>query len=213
MQAISRHINSTAKGMTVTAHRQAGFNLIELMITIAVAAILLALAVPSFSDFFDKYRLRGAADDIVSTLANARAAAVKSDRSVDISFGGNATNWCVGAQAAVDPTGGARAVGPVPCDCTSTVATTCVVAGQRLAINQDAHAGVSLDAIPDSFVFDSKMGMISSEADVPDAITLTSPAGKYVVEVRINMLGQSFVCVPATLPTGKRVLTGVQTCS
>lgn len=199
----------------MTAHRQAGFNLIELLITIAVAAILLTLAVPSFNDFFDKYRLRGAADDIVSTLANARAAAVKADRDVDISFGGSTTNWCVGAQAAAEPTGGARGGDPVPCNCTSTLATACVVAGQRQAINQGTHAGVSLGTNPDSinFVFDSKMGLISDEDDVPDPITLTSPAGKYVVEVRVNLLGQTFVCVPATLPAGKRVLTGVQTCS
>lgn len=196
----------------MTAHRQAGFNLIELMITIAVAAILLAMAVPSFNDFFDKYRLRGAADDIASTLANARAAAVKADRDVDISFNGSTTNWCMGAQSAAEPTGGARVGDPIPCDCTSTLATTCAVAGQRLAINQGVHAGVSLNAVPGNFVFDSKMGLISDEGDVPDPITLTSPAGKYVVEVRVNLLGQTFVCAPATLPTGKRVLTGVQTC-
>lgn len=194
----------------MTADRQAGFNVIELMITIAIAAILLTLAVPSFSDFFDKYRLRGAADDIASTLANARAAAVKADRDVNISFKGTADNWCVGANAATDPTNGARVDAATDCNCTNTAATQCVVAGQRLAINQGTHSGVSLDALPTAFVFDSKMGLIDPMGT--RSARLTSPAGKYVVDVSVNSLGQTMVCVPSSLPAGKRVLAGVQTC-
>lgn len=71
-----------------------GFTLIELMVTIAVLAILLAVALPSFADFFDKYRLRGAVDDVVSVISNARAESVKADRDVNISFGGTAPQWC-----------------------------------------------------------------------------------------------------------------------
>lgn len=194
----------------MTAHRQAGFNLIELMITIAVAAILLAMAVPSFNDFFDKYRLRGAADDIVSTLSNARAAAVKADRNVNITFGGAADNWCVGANAAAPPTGGERAGSADPCDCTSTASTECVVAGERLAIDQGAHSGVTFDALPATFTFDSKLGLIAPLGS--RTATLNSPSGKFVVNVSVNALGQTHVCVPATLPEGKRALAGVQTC-
>ena len=80
-----------------------GVTLIELMVTIAVLAIVLAAATPSFTDFFDRYRLRGAVDDVVSVISNARAEAVKGDRDVAVSIGGTTGAWCVGANAAVEP--------------------------------------------------------------------------------------------------------------
>ena len=53
-----------------------GFSLVELMVAVAVLAILLAAAAPSFAEFFDRARLRGAADDVTSLIATARGEAV-----------------------------------------------------------------------------------------------------------------------------------------
>jgi prepilin-type N-terminal cleavage/methylation domain-containing protein len=47
-----------------------GFTLIELMVTLAVMAVVLAAAAPSFADFFDKSRVRGAADGVISLIGN-----------------------------------------------------------------------------------------------------------------------------------------------
>ena len=194
----------------MTRFRAKGFTLVELMITVVVAAILLALAAPSFADFFDKYRLRGAADAIVSTVATARAAAVKADRDVNISFDGTTSAWCLGANSAVEPSAGARAEDAKACECSNVASTECVVSGQRLVVELGSHQGVSMSALPAAIVFDSKLGLVQGMQN--RSATLTSPAGKYVVNVTVNPLGQAFVCVPTTLPAGKRVLTGVQAC-
>src|SRR5690606_12684667 len=83
--------------------RQPGFTVIELLITVAVVVVLLAVAVPSFIDFLEKARVKGAADDIVSMVSTVRAEAVKIGRDVTVSVGGTTTAWCVGANSAGVP--------------------------------------------------------------------------------------------------------------
>jgi type IV fimbrial biogenesis protein FimT len=54
-----------------------GFTLIELMVTLAVAAIVLTVAVPSFQDLVRNNRLATQANQLVSALNLARSEAVK----------------------------------------------------------------------------------------------------------------------------------------
>ena len=182
-----------------------GFTLIELMVTLAVMAIVLAAAAPSFADFFDKNRVRGAADGVISLISNARAEAVKADLDVNIAFKKSGTDWCVGANAAAAPTGGDPAGTAATCDCTD--ASKCLVSGQRLATNLGAYPDVDIGALPTAFVFDSKLGTIVPLGD--RTVTLTSPKGKYDLAVKVNALGQAQLCVPA----GKPVIAGVAACT
>ena len=64
--------------------RDRGFTLVELMITLAVAAILLAIAVPSFRTFVQNTRLTTQADTLVYSLNLARNEAVKLDTPVAV---------------------------------------------------------------------------------------------------------------------------------
>ncbi len=54
-----------------------GFTLIEVLIVIVIIAIGSAVAAPMMKDFAARYRLRGAARDIVSTLQLIRLEAIK----------------------------------------------------------------------------------------------------------------------------------------
>ena len=54
-----------------------GFTLIELMVTISVAAILLALAAPAFQGLLISNRITAQTNDLVSDLAFARSEAIK----------------------------------------------------------------------------------------------------------------------------------------
>ena len=187
------------------AVRQGGVTLIELMITLAVLAILLALAGPSFAEFFEKNRLRGAADDITSLLANARQEAVARDRDVRVTVGGSTTAWCVGANAAANP---ATSAAPVPaataCDCTN--AAQCMVGGQRFAVSSANYGEVTIDAVGDTFTYDSKLGTVDNL--VGATFDLTSPSGDYVLRIAVKPLGQSRVCVPA----GSTAVSGFRSC-
>jgi type IV fimbrial biogenesis protein FimT len=80
-----------------------GFTLIELIITLAVAAIVMSVAVPSFSSFFLKNRMSTQANDLISSLNLARSEAIKRGASIKVcsssdqaSCGGSWTNgWIV----------------------------------------------------------------------------------------------------------------------
>lgn len=64
--------------------REAGFTLIELIVTIAIASILLGLAVPSFRAMIESAQRRQAATDFYSSLARARSEAIARNTSISI---------------------------------------------------------------------------------------------------------------------------------
>lgn len=70
-----------------------GFTLIELLVTMAIAAILLALAVPSFKSFFSRNRVATVTNDYMSSINFARSEAVK---------GGAITTMCMMSTSSVN---------------------------------------------------------------------------------------------------------------
>lgn len=78
-----------------------GMTLIELMIGLAIAAILLLLAAPSYRDFIANTNVRNAAENTVAGLRRANAEAVKRNAPVRFSLGGG--GWSVDE---IDPADG-----------------------------------------------------------------------------------------------------------
>jgi len=75
--------------------QQAGFNLIELMVALSVLGILVAVALPNFSQFIANTQIRSTAESIRNGLQLARIEAVK--RNVVVTFTlANDTSWVVG---------------------------------------------------------------------------------------------------------------------
>lgn len=63
--------NSSKKRLTRPTGSEFGFTLIELMIVVALISILAAIAVPSYTSYVNKQRMRAAQADLVVLAANA----------------------------------------------------------------------------------------------------------------------------------------------
>ncbi len=88
--------------MSATRYAAMGFTLVELMIVVAIAAILAVLAAPSFTQVIEGQRVRSAGTDLNIAMNRARSEAIKRNTLVILSPK-SAGNWANGWQIA-DPT-------------------------------------------------------------------------------------------------------------
>jgi len=94
-------------------NRENGFTLIELMVTLAIAAILLTVAIPSFNTTIKNNRIVTDANRLVSTIGLARSEAVKLGRTATVCVSADQatctgeTDWTLGWMVWVDANGNA----------------------------------------------------------------------------------------------------------
>ncbi len=86
--------------VTGTVRPAPGFTLVELLIVVAIAAILLVVGVPSLNEFMADQHVRTVVSDIASDFAFARVKAVESSRRAHIEKTG--VNWTNGWRIYVD---------------------------------------------------------------------------------------------------------------
>lgn len=192
-------------GVRLTA-AQRGFTLIELLVTLAVLAVLVAAAAPSFAAFMDRARVRSAADELVSMVADARGAAAMSGRNVTIAVGGESDAWCVGASQADTPAAGDQFAGSDACDCVASPGA-CTVVGRRAVLDMAEHDTVTVVATGAEIEIDGKMGNLVGLGTTTLA-TFISPNPDVQLAVVVAPLGQARACVP----DGAEVLAGYPAC-
>lgn len=78
----------------MSTKRTAGFSLVELMVTLAVAGVLLSLAVPSFTEVIRNNRMAVQANDLIAALNYARSEAVK--RTTPVRVVASGSDWASG---------------------------------------------------------------------------------------------------------------------
>lgn len=175
--------------------RQHGFSLIELMVTVAVLAIVLVAAVPSFNEFRQRSALRGAADQVSSFFNNARFEALKRNSLVKVSMSRSGSNYCLGAEVTTNRTDSTK------CDCFTNACTIGNYPGSqaewkrvRSLTDPDTTIGNGNGVV----VIDPKRAALAS-SNQAGYWDLASPTGgpDYQLRVNIDQFGRVVLCEPA----------------
>jgi type IV fimbrial biogenesis protein FimT len=81
--------------MSRTRTAVAGLTLVELLVAVSIAAILAAVALPSFASFIDEQRVRALTNELVADLNLARSEAIKRNSRVLVCpKAGKSDNFC-----------------------------------------------------------------------------------------------------------------------
>jgi len=80
--------------------KNAGFTLIELIVTVSVAAILMSIAVPSYKNMIESNRLSTGTNELVSALILARSEALKRSQNITVCTSANSTTCSGGTDFA-----------------------------------------------------------------------------------------------------------------
>lgn len=128
--------------------RRSGFTLIELMIVLAVLAVLLFVVAPSFREMMDVQRVRGVSDQFVTDVQFARTEAASRQEVVGITFKPPAAaNTCY-----IVHTCGSSTAANCKCDCNAAAGSRCpdpaLVADPPREIKTVQHADTKVRLVP-----------------------------------------------------------------
>lgn len=172
----------------ILMRRIAGFTLVELLVTITVLGILLAVAAPSYTTMLEKRRLIAATEGVYAHLQFARSEAVK--------FGGSSDNlnvriqvgtpWCMGISNTED------------CDCNivGNSVGACVFgptgSTTQRNLSGNEFSNVVLTTNEDNIQIDRIRGAIPPGA--VGHITLTSTPSGLITKVYFSRMGRFKIC-------------------
>lgn len=175
--------------------RSRGFTMIELMIVVALAAIVLALAVPSFTSTLAKKRMEGVASELSTDIQYARSEAVQRNAPIRLIVGSN-------------------------CYTIHTVGTTDATSCTALGTGGSALKSLTVAAGSAGFAFTSNnskafiefepvrgMAADSAGADSSGWVDVTSSSGPWQLRAEVTQMGRVRNCSPnSSIP-------GVPSCS
>ena len=164
--------------------RMRGFTLIELMVVVALVAIVLSLAAPSFTGTLARKRLEGVATELSTDIQYARSEAAQKNAAVGIVFGTNCyTVYLVGTSAATGcaALGGGSPLKDVGVSGGTTLAFAPTTSGAFIAF--DPVRGMATDAA-------------AGTTDLSGVVTLTNSAGNWQIQARVTRVGRVKLCSP-----------------
>ena len=182
-----------------------GLTLVELMVVVAVAALLLAIAAPSFRGLVEMQRLRSVNAALTTDIAYARSEAVSRSQLVRVEF--NAANGTLTCYVVF--------VGnPLSCDCTQTPACLPAAAPvtreiRTVRVRRDLGVAIALPTEqPEWFEFDPVTGGIrvyTLDTGLPVVqpfVVAVNGQRRGALRTTVNPAGRSDVCSPDASVSG-----------
>ena len=155
--------------------RRQGFTLVEMMMVLAIAAILMVAGAPTFFSAIERARLKGVAENLYTRLLFAKSAAIKEGQ--EVFFSAQSSNggaqWCYGLGHSAG------------CDCATAGACDVLSASQAQA--SGVLMSYTLDNGRTSFL--PRNGLPSTSGD----LIFTDPDGESV-RVTVRPIGRIGMC-------------------
>jgi prepilin-type N-terminal cleavage/methylation domain-containing protein len=168
-----------------------GFTLIELMITLAVIAVLLTLAVPSFIALRQRQTLDSTGEQVLGAWNQARMEAAKRNKMVKFGLYSSGGSYCIGAATTTSATDS------TPCNCTSAGACDVLAfPGLQSDWRQVTVVGTpTLGTNTGVVVIEPHRTSLTDFGDA-GAITFAGPPGSrsYSLNLLVDGLGRGALC-------------------
>jgi type IV fimbrial biogenesis protein FimT len=163
--------------------RQRGVTLIETMIVVAVSAVVLGTAAPSFRQMSARHQVEGPAIELASDLLFARSEAISRNESVRVSFQNPAAGACY-----VLHTGDAG-----DCVCSGTGPAACSNGAREIkTVLLPASRPVSVQSNVATMLFHPVRGTTT-----PAGTVKVLGANGYAIHHVVNIMGRVRSCAPA----------------
>ncbi|MDT8319695.1 MAG: GspH/FimT family pseudopilin [Xanthomonadales bacterium] len=168
-----------------------GFTVIELMVALAVIAIITSLALPSYRTLIEKRQVTSGAEQIMAFLSSAQMEAVKRNQFVAVNMNSDANGWCLGMTAGDSA--------DVACDCLDQV-SSCTLDGTPRLFRSENLGNPDVFSPADStfggddniIVFDPVRGLVVGGESVE--LELLSDDTSYALNVELSPVGRSSIC-------------------
>lgn len=181
--------------------RHRGFTIIELMVTLAVMLVLMAIAQPSFEGLRQRSAIRGAGQHLESFWNQARLEAAKRNSMVKVGVVQSSSGgiFCLGAATTTAP------ADTTPCDCREAAPASDVCDIARFPGDQSEWSRVTLVGMTlgggttlstiEAVVIEPKRTNLVVAGDA-GTISLAGPAGQfsYRLNMRVDRFGRAMLC-------------------
>jgi len=190
---IRRDPRNTGNGIS-THH---GFTVVELMIAIAVVAIITSLALPSYRTILEKRQVTSGAEQLSAFFSAAPVEAIKHNQFVAVTYKAVTGGWCLGMRADDDA--------DATCDCEVTdvtAANACAVDGTLRILNSSTlNYPEVLNTVSvgndNTIAFDPVRGLAERDGEGnPETVKLglVSDDGSYALDVEVSITGRVKIC-------------------
>jgi type IV fimbrial biogenesis protein FimT len=187
---IRKTLNAGRIGHSPLTAGSRGFSLIEVMMSLVLLGIGMALALPSYRDMVEKRQVTNGAEQVASFINVAQGVAMKTNQVVTVSYARtDDDDWCIGAVS-----------GETACNCTVTdpddVNFNCQIASQTYILD-NTHASdrelVHSVTGDGAYAFDPIRGLF---VDLDDSLQmeLRSPSDQFRLNVMVNNTGRVILC-------------------